>query len=243
MQGGKKPGGGSASGDKCIKGWYSKLGLPAPGIKRSIELEAYNDFMEATIPLEAKDELQKRALENQESIAADACTPYIMLYARGTTESGDLGATVGPALKAGLMTDKNWSVRGINSRDGYDASLAGIYCIGMDGGMACKGVLEKMVASCPNSKFVTAGYSQGAMVARICVAYASEAAKSKVVGILTYGDPFNGATVKGFDQSKIKINCNPTDGVCKGDFSIGVGHLSYSTGAGITWLKALSSGK
>lgn len=57
--------------------------------------------------------------------------------------------------------------------------------------------------------------------------------------ILTYGDPFNGATVKGFDQSKIKINCNPTDGVCKGDFSIGIGHLSYSTGSGVSWLKAL----
>lgn len=171
-------------GDKCIKGWYSKLGLPAPaGLKRSTQLESYNDFMEATISPEAKDMLQKRALENQEGIAADSCTPYIMLYARGTTESGDLGATVGPALKAGLAMDKNWSVRGINSRDGYDASLAGIYCIGMDGGMACKGILEKMVVSCPNSKFVTAGYSQGAMVARICVAYASEAAKSKVVGV------------------------------------------------------------
>lgn len=60
--------------------------------------------------------------------------------------------------------------------------------------------------------------------------------------ILTYGDPFNGATVKGFDSSKIKINCNPTDGVCKGDFTIGVGHLSYSTGAGVTWLKSLTKG-
>ncbi|RDI83073.1 hypothetical protein Vi05172_g6977 [Venturia inaequalis] len=238
LQNGKKPAGGNALGDRCIKGWYSKLGMPAPtGLKRNT-LEAYNDFMEATIGQEVKDALQQRALENKESVSAE-CTPYIMLYARGTTEIGELGATVGPALKAGLATDKNWSVRGIGSRDGYDASLAGIYCIGMDGGMACKGILEKMVAQCPNSKFVTAGYSQGAMVARICVAYASDAAKANVLGILTYGDPFNGATVKGLDQSKIKINCNPTDGVCKGDFSIGIGHLAYSTGSGVSWLKAL----
>lgn len=139
--------------------------------------------MEATITPETANALQERALENHESVAASACTPYIMLYARGTTEAGELGATIGPALKAGLMTDKNWSVVGIGPRDGYDASLSGIYCIGMPGGMACKGILEKMVVSCPNSKFVTAGYSQGAMVARICVAYASEAAKSKVVGV------------------------------------------------------------
>ncbi|TID18053.1 hypothetical protein E2P81_ATG11022 [Venturia nashicola] len=242
LQGGKKPTGGNAIGDRCIKGWYSKLGLPAPaGLKRTA-LESYNEFMEATITPEAKEALQSRALEDQENVTADACTPYILLYARGTTEVGELGATVGPALKAGLATDKNWSVRGISSRDGYDASLNGIYCIGMDGGMACKGILEKMVAQCPNSKFVTSGYSQGAMVARICVAYASEAAKKKVIAILNYGDPFNGATVKGFDQSKIKVNCNPTDGVCKGDFSIGVGHLSYSTSSGVAWLKSLEKG-
>jgi cutinase len=171
-------------GDVCIKNWYKKLGMPAPaGLKRFTQIEAYNDFMEATIPAETAAALQERALEAEENVAADACTPYIMLYARGTTESGELGATVGPALKAGLMSDKNWSVKGIGPRDGYDASLAGIYCIGMDGGMACKGILEKMVAQCPNSKFVTAGYSQGAMVARICVAYASPEAKAKVAGV------------------------------------------------------------
>jgi cutinase len=159
---------------------------PPAGLKRFgdySQLDAYNDFMEATVPAETAAALQERALEVEENTAADACTPYIMLYARGTTESGDLGATVGPALKAGLMGDKNWSVRGINSRDGYDASLNGIYCIGMDGGMACKGILEKMAAQCPTSKFVTAGYSQGAMVARICVAYASPEVKTKVVGV------------------------------------------------------------
>jgi hypothetical protein len=186
MEGGKKPGGGNAMGDMCIKGWYKKLGMPPPqGLKRFgdySQLDAYEDLMSAdAVPAETA--IQQRDIQAEENIAADTCTPYIMLYARGTTEAGELGATVGPALKSGLAGDKNWSVRGISSRDGYDASLAGIYCIGMDGGMACKGILEKLVAQCPNSKFVTAGYSQGAMVARICVAYASEAAKSKVVGV------------------------------------------------------------
>ncbi|KAF2430231.1 alpha/beta-hydrolase [Tothia fuscella] len=167
-----------------------------------------------------------------------ACTPYVLLYARGTTETGDLGLTVGPALAAGIR-GKDWTVRGISSRDGYYADLPGIYCIGLPGGLACKDVLNKMSKSCPNSKFVTSGYSQGAMVARECVAFAEPEARAKVIGILTYGDPFNGATVKGFPQDKIKINCNPTDGVCKGDFSIGLGHLSYSTTTGVAWLKSL----
>lgn len=139
--------------------------------------------MEATITPETRDALQKRALEKQESVQADACTPYTLLYARGTTEAGEWGSTVGQALKAALSSDKQWTLKGIGPRDGYDASLAGIYCIGMDGGMACKGVLEKMAEKCPDTKFVASGYSQGAMVARICVAYASEAIKAKVIGV------------------------------------------------------------
>jgi cutinase len=187
MEGGKKPGGGNAVGDTCIKGWYKKLGMPPPqGLKRFgdySQMKAYEDLMSATVPVETAEAIQQRDIEAETDTAADACTPYIMLYARGTTEAGELGSTVGPALKSGLASDKNWSVRGITTRDGYDASLTGIYCIGMDGGMGCKTILEKMVAQCPNSKFVTAGYSQGAMVARICVAYASEAAKAKVAGV------------------------------------------------------------
>jgi hypothetical protein len=58
---------------------------------------------------------------------------------------------------------------------------------------------------------------------------------------LTYGDPFNGATVKGFPSDKIKIFCNPTDAVCKGEFVIGAGHLSYTTGGGAAWLKSIEN--
>jgi len=136
----------------------------APPPIRATQLEAYEDFMSAAYP-EATEAHQRNEAEVEVATdsAADSCTPYILLYARGTTESGDLGLTVGPALKSGLAGDKNWSVRGINSRDGYDASLAGIYCIGMGGGMACKDVLAKEAARCPNSKFVTSGYSQGAV--------------------------------------------------------------------------------
>jgi len=288
IEGGRKPTGGNAMGDTCIKNWYKKLGLPAPpGLKKYADLspeEAYkylvSDMKEerqirraargevgrrppaidvADEPTSVVDSLQTSELETSELQTSElqaselqssevelekrqgTCTPYILLYARGTTESGDLGMTVGPSLAAGLRGDKNWSVRGINSRDGYAADLGGIYCIGMTGGMACKDILNKMSAQCPNSKFVTSGYSQGAMVARICVAFADESARAKVAGILTYGDPFNGATVKGFPSDKIKINCNPTDGVCKGDFAIGAGHLSYSTASGVAWLKQLAS--
>jgi hypothetical protein len=48
--------------------------------------------------------------------------------------------------------------------------------------------------------------------------------------------------VKGISTDKIKTFCNPTDGVCKGEFSISAGHLSYTTNGDISkavaWIKA-----
>jgi len=268
IKNGKKPAGGNASGDACIKNWYKKLGMPTPaGLKRYQEmtqLEAYTMLMtDPAVPrrvargtagttVSSVESAEVSTYEfgtetdeaEQESDATlekrqGACPSHEVLYARGTMETGALGLTVGPNLQTSLSGSK-WKMRGITSSDGYDASLAGIFCIGMTGGMACKDLLAKRVAACPNTKFVAAGYSQGAMVARICVAYSTPEVKAKVVGILTYGDPFNGATVKGYPTDKIKIFCNASDGVCKGDFNIGSGHLSYSTGDGAKWLKTLS---
>jgi len=268
LQNGKKPTGGNAMGDTCIKNWYKKLGMPAPaGLKRYQEmtqLEAYEMLMsDPAVPRRVARGTTRTTVSSAESAEIStyefqtetdeaeqesdatlekrqgACPSHEVLYARGTTETGALGLTVGPGLQSSLAGSK-WKIRGISSSDGYDASLSGIYCIGMSGGMGCKDLLAKRAAACPSTKFAVSGYSQGAMVARICVAYSTPEVKAKVLGILTYGDPFNGATVKGFPIDKIKIFCNPTDGVCKGDFSIGAGHLSYTTGAGATWLKSLS---
>lgn len=183
-------------------------GLKRYGESAADDLEAYNDLVSESAPSIARrtlrgelgvtvapvfetlseaelNELNETETET-ETTEVDIiekraeCKPWVLLYGRGTTESGELGATVGPALAAGLRSDPKWHVKGLGSRDGYSADLGGIYCIGMPGGMACKNILEKMAAECPNTKFVTAGYSQGAMVARICVGYANEAAKKQV---------------------------------------------------------------
>jgi hypothetical protein len=61
-------------------------------------------------------------------------------------------------------------------------------------------------------------------------------------GILTFGDPFNGAKIRGWN-GPIKIFCRPTDAVCGGEFKIGAGHMAYISSTeptqGATWLKSL----
>jgi cutinase len=85
-----------------------------------------------------------------------------------------MGMSVGPSLKGALSS--SWHVEGID----YDASMLGDYCVGLPGGVQCKKQLEALVTKCPNTKVVTSGYSQGAMVARICAAFASETAKKRI---------------------------------------------------------------
>lgn len=116
----------------------------------------------------------------------------------------------------------------------------------MPGGYLAKGVINELNTRCPKTNIVVGGYSQGAMVARVGTAWANESAKKMIKGLVLYGDPFNGATVKGVPKEKVKIFCNDSDGVCKGALSIGVGHLSYTSNGdvkkGADWCKQLVGG-
>jgi hypothetical protein len=63
-----------------------------------------------------------------------------------------------------------------------------------------------------------------------------------VQGLALFGDPFNGASIKGISQDKIKTFCNAGDGVCGGAFTITASHLSYTTNGDISkaaaWINA-----
>jgi hypothetical protein len=178
-----------------------------------------------------------------------------VFFARGTTETGLLGITVGPVLSSGL-TGRDWSVVGVP----YDADFAGDNCLGLPGGMVAKDLLNQAAKKCPESKLFMSGYSEGGMVSHNGVAYAEEETKKRVAvsktrkpsvlsfrsgnrqrtrrhsadkmflqGVITFGDPFQGAKIKGYD-GPIHTYCKTDDGVCTGNFVVGLAHLSY-TGA------------
>ncbi|KAF1988001.1 carbohydrate esterase family 5 protein, partial [Aulographum hederae CBS 113979] len=151
------------------------------------------------------------------------CRPYILIYAKGTGEPGAFGISVGPMLRTALAANLRLDVRGVN----YDASLAADFCFALPGGKVAQGDLEKAASQCPDAKFILSGYSQGGMVARLAVANTTPAIKARVVGVLTFGDPFNGSTIKGY-TGPIQVFCAPTDGVCGGNFNIGAAHRKFT---------------
>jgi hypothetical protein len=103
------------------------------------------------------------------------CAPNILIFAKGTLETGELGITVGPALNSGLP--KDWRVVGVS----YTADLAGDYCLGLPGGMVAKDMLNQAAAKCPDSKIFMSGYSQGGMISHNAVAYAEPQARKRVM--------------------------------------------------------------
>jgi hypothetical protein len=122
-----------------------------------------------------------------------ACKPNALFFARGTTEAGTMGSTVGPALSSALSRQGagKWQSTGVK----YTADIAGDDCIGFPGGIKCRDQLEKMAQACPETKWFLAGYSQGAMVARICTAFSKPEIKEKIkVGLTPYPSYLDGDT-------------------------------------------------
>jgi len=247
-KGSKQATGASASGEKCIRDNLAKLGITelprkyvdtmSPGeLRGAVEKVVMSETTPAVPPMR----IEKRQGKG------GACQSTIIIYARGTLEPGDLGMSVGPALQTQAKS-LGWGIRGVGSSQGYGAGIADDYCVGLPGGIACKKMLEKVSAECPNSNFVLSGYSQGAMVARICAAYQTPEVQKRIKALVLYGDPMNGADVKGIDNNRVKTICNSNDGVCKGEFNITAGHMSYSSDgksvkAGIEFAKQMTGKK
>jgi hypothetical protein len=193
LQNGKRPTGGTKDGDACIRRYSQQLGYalppclrdknpqvcdPSKSVRREVAEMSVTESESADLEIQDSpadlglDEASENVLLEKRQLGG--CKKNTLLFARGTMETGTMGITVGPALSSALGSD--WAVEGVK----YDASMLGDYCVGLPGGTACKSQLEALATRCPNTKIVASGYSQGAMVARICSAFASDAAKQKI---------------------------------------------------------------
>lgn len=94
------------------------------------------------------------------------CKPVTLIFARGTTEPGNMGTVVGPplasAMQAAFGADKV-AIQGVN----YAANIAGAGTGAISpkdaaGAKNMVAMVAKVAAACPNSKVVLSGYSQGA---------------------------------------------------------------------------------
>jgi cutinase len=92
------------------------------------------------------------------------CKPVTLIFARGSTETGNMGTVVGPPLANAMMAALGAgqvAVQGVN----YPADIPGAVTGALDpkdaAGSKNMAMFAQMVATaCPNSKVVLSGYSQ-----------------------------------------------------------------------------------
>lgn len=132
---------------------------------------------------------------NTKSIRAtnEPCRAVTMLFARGTFEPPPLGIICGPPTATGLqkaLGANNITVQGVD----YPAAVQSNF---LPGGADPKDVkamqaeIAQILTTCPSTKLVVGGYSQGAALTHRALESLPEDQKSKIVAAFTYGDTQN----------------------------------------------------
>ncbi|KIW05457.1 uncharacterized protein PV09_03346 [Verruconis gallopava] len=163
------------------------------------------------------------------------CRPITLIFARGTTEPGNMGTVVGPPLADGMIQAfgaNNVAVQGVN----YPADIAGAISGATDpqGATGSKNMAmfsQKVATACPSSKVVLSGYSQGAEQVR--GALMNLGAQNNVAAAVTFGDPLQSTQFVNIAKANTKVYCNQGDPVCMEMFVITAAHLAYGTNGDI----------
>jgi cutinase len=182
--------------------------------------------------------------------AAEPCPDVQVIFARGTFEPAGVGVTGQAFVDAltGKLAGKSVDVYPVN----YPASLD--FATAADGVIDASNKIRDVAASCPNTKMVLGGYSQGAAV----VAYTTEDAvppgfnlpagitgpmapevANHVAAVALFGKPSSGflqmiytgappITVGRLYSEKTTDLCIPEDNVCSPTGSDNGAHTLYS---------------
>ncbi|CAG8960901.1 hypothetical protein HYFRA_00002438 [Hymenoscyphus fraxineus] len=163
------------------------------------------------------------------------CKDIIFVYARGSTEGGNMGASdsVGSRTALGLISAfgmKHVGVEGVK----YDAKIRTNLRKGNadpEGISNMRNIITKAARKCPKSIIVAGGYSQGAAIVHGAIGALSPSVSSKIAGVVTFGDTRNeqdDGVIPNFPPPKTLILCNDGDWTCKGRiYMITPAHLHY----------------
>ncbi|PWY89650.1 cutinase-domain-containing protein [Aspergillus sclerotioniger CBS 115572] len=163
--------------------------------------------------------------ENGVTQHSGSCKKLTFIFARGTTEMGNMGSVVGPEVASQLasLTGNQVTVQGVN----YPADWEGNMSLGSSGGPTMASYVKEALQQCPSTKVVLGGYSQGSMVVHYA---ANQLSAGQLSGAVLFGDPLKMEGVGKLSSSKVKEFCASGDPVCENGFNV-MAHLSYGSDA------------
>ncbi|KAI0886428.1 carbohydrate esterase family 5 protein [Annulohypoxylon maeteangense] len=161
------------------------------------------------------------------------CRDVIFIFARGSTQDGNVGDNPGPQtidqLKSALGTNAV-AAQGVD----YPALLIdNLRSGGCDPEDAdnMRALITQAATQCPTAKLVVSGYSQGAALVHRSIEVAETSVKARIFAAVTYGDTQkaqDNGQVPNFDRSKTLILCHDGDKVCDGTLIVTDAHHGYS---------------
>lgn len=163
-----------------------------------------------------------------------ACKKITFIFARGSTEIGNMGSTVGPPTCDGLKKAYSNDVACQGVGGAYTASVGSNALPGGTTPAAYNeaiSIFEEAAQKCPDTIIVAAGYSQGAAVMVNAVSKLDASVQNRVAGVVLYGNTRNrqeNGKIPNFPPEKAKTYCNASDGVCGGALLVTAGHLTYT---------------
>ncbi|KAG7147011.1 Cutinase like protein [Verticillium longisporum] len=182
--------------------------------------------------LEARQAITRNDLQNGRT-----CPGVIFIYARGSTESGNLG-TLGPSIATALEREYGSTGVWIQGVGGAYAATLGDNAL-PDGTSSAairemKGLFELADSKCPSAKIIAGGYSQGAALAAASIRDISSTIRAKVAGTVLFGytkNLQNRGRIINYPAERTRVFCNVGDLVCTGSLIVTAAHLTYGSDA------------
>ncbi|RYP16623.1 hypothetical protein DL765_005014 [Monosporascus sp. GIB2] len=200
----------------------SVLGGPVPEDPRS-------DYRPAPL-----DPLQAGTTANE--FLEGGCRDVVFIFARGTTQPGNIGDAPGPQtidlLKA-ILGDSVVAAQGVE----YPASLLDNLRKGgcdPEDARNMAALITQAAVKCPASKLVVSGFSQGAALVHRSVEQLPSSVRARIFAGVTYGDTQrkqDNGRIPGLDASKTLIICHDGDLVCEGTLIVTGAHDNYELDA------------
>ncbi|KAJ7292059.1 cutinase, partial [Mycena rebaudengoi] len=157
------------------------------------------------------------------------------IFARGTSESGNVGSRIGPPLIADLraaLGTAGIAAQGVN----YSASVLG-YLEGGDpaGSTTMVNLINTAASKCSSTKIVISGYSQGAQLVHNAAERLTAAVTARIAAVVVFGDPDRVGRstlppVGTVPASKVSSFCHTGDIICTGSGGAEQ-HLNYDQDA------------
>jgi len=182
--------------------------------------------------------LKPRLVETSNDLENGPCLPAFLIFARGTTEPGNMGEIIGPQLCSALQAELGSSTigcQGVGSP--YDAVVADNFLpqntSPTDIGAATT-LFDLAASKCPSSLIVAGGYSQGSAVMDGSIQALPSSIQSKIKGTVLFGFTRNeqdGGRIPNYPTSQTLVFCAAGDLVCDDTLTITPAHLSYGVDA------------